>query len=114
MNAECALVWGSWCSSLHLYREVVKEVFVREGSFEERRYKGIQGSLKSNIGANCTSASQDMSKAKVAEEDPAQVWDPRIVNGDWRIQPANFPASQPYANAECPAINSLIPRSAKG
>ena len=36
MNAVYALVWGSWCSSLHLYREVVKEVFVREGSFEER------------------------------------------------------------------------------
>jgi hypothetical protein len=60
MNAVCALVRGSWCSSLHSYRKVVKEVFVREGSFEERRYQGIQGSFKSNIGANCTSASQDM------------------------------------------------------
>jgi hypothetical protein len=36
MYAECALVRGSWCSSLHSSRKVVKEVFAREGSFEER------------------------------------------------------------------------------
>jgi hypothetical protein len=36
MNVVCALVRGSWCSSLHSYRKVVREVFVRDGLFEER------------------------------------------------------------------------------